>query len=378
MFLTRHYIHRQMRRQPRRPLTELRVEMVKRILLINSTALGDLVFSTPAIRGLKEHFPHWELDLLVQPGLKILMENDPNIHTCWTFPGRNLELLSLARDLQARRYDLVIILHGNDPEVSLLAWLSGSPFLIGSGKSPLSFSYSHAVPPAAPAEHAIERRLNFVRPLGVEVEDKQMAISLPPASKDEASNILTEHFGGPPPMLMALHPGGSEPYKHWPLASFVSLGEYLTQTYQAQFLIISSASEQTLAQTLADQIGAPALVTGGRYNLLTVAALLSQCRLFLGNDSGPLHLALAVQTPSIGLLGADDPLRIGPYQVEWGACLFKKAACPRNPCITKRCPQALCLEAILPADVIRLIQAWWEPKFLSTLKKGAAHAGKSV
>ena len=377
MFLTRHYIRRQMRRQPRRPLKELRVETVNRVLLINSTALGDLVFSTPAIRGLKERFPHWELDILVQPGLKVLMEHDPKLHTCWTFPGRHLQLLSLARDLRARHYDLVIILHGNDPEVSLLAWLSDSPFLIGSGKSPLSFSYSHAVPPGDPLEHAIERRLNFVRPLGVEVEDKRMAIFLPPAIKAKAAKILTEHFGGPPAMLMALHPGGSEPYKHWPLPSFVSMGEYLKQTYQAQFLIISSANEQSLAQTLADQIGAPALVTGGRYNLLTVAALLNQCRFFLGNDSGPLHLALAVQTPSIGLLGADNPHRIGPYQVEWGACLFNQEACPRNPCVTKRCPQTLCLEAIQPADVIRLMQEWWEPKFLSTLKKGVAYAGKS-
>ena len=61
--------------------------------------------------------------------------------------------------------------------------------------------------------------------------------------------------------------------------------------------------------------------------------------LLSGNDSGPLHLALALQTPSIGLLGADDPHRIGPYQVDWGAFMFNQEACLRNPCLTKRCPQ---------------------------------------
>ena len=118
----------------------------------------------------------------------------------------------------------MIILHGNDPEASLLAWLSDSPFLIGSSKSPLSFAYSYGVPSGDPLEHAIERRLNFVRPLGVEVDDKRMAIFLPAAIKEEAAKILTEHFGGLPTMLMALHPGGSEPYKHWPLPNFVILG----------------------------------------------------------------------------------------------------------------------------------------------------------
>ncbi len=284
----------------------------------------------------------------------------------------------MARDLRARHYDLVIILHGNDPEVSLLAWLADSPYLIGSEKSPLSFSYSHQVASGGPFEHAIERRLNFVRPLGVEVQDKRMEILLPLAVKKEAARILAEHFGGTSPILAALHPGGSEPYKHWPLEYFVTLGKFLHQTYQAHLLMISSKSEQSLAETLADRIAAPALVTGGRYNLLTVAALLSQCHLLVGNDSGPVHLGLALQTPSIGLLGADDPRRIGPYQVDWGACLFNEEACHRNPCITKRCPRALCLEAILPEEVIRLIRDWWEPKFLPTLKRGSAHGGKSA
>jgi ADP-heptose:LPS heptosyltransferase len=357
-----------MRTRPRRSWQEIRTDKIKRVLLINSTALGDLVFSTPAIRGLKKSFPHWELDILVQPGLRALIEPDPHLTYCWSFPGRSLRLWSLGRNLRARHYDLVIILHGNDPEVSLLAWLSHSPFVIGSSKSPLSFSYSYAVPPGDLSEHAIERRLNFVRPLGVEGEEKRLAVFLPEEKKAEAADILAEHFGGPPAMLMALHPGGSGSYKHWPLRYFVCLGEFLKETYQSQFLIISSANERALAQTLAEGIGAPALVTGGRYNLLTVAALLQQCRLFVGNDSGPLHLALALGIPSIGLLGADDPRRIGPYQVEWGAFLYKAEACPRLPCSTKRCPQPLCLEAIGPAEVIHLVQDWWEPRYLPAIK----------
>jgi ADP-heptose:LPS heptosyltransferase len=377
LFLTRQYLRRQMRYRPRRSLSELKVDRVKRVLLINSTALGDLLFSTPAIRGLKERFPPWDLDILVHAGLETLVQHDPHLAHCWSFTGRNLGLLQLARDLRARHYNLVIILHGNDPEASLLAWLTGSPFLIGSARSPLSFAYSYSVPPGGLFEHAIERRLNFVRPLGVEVHDKRMEIFLPAVAKEEAAHILTKHFGSPPARLMALHPGGSAPYKHWPVENFVALGKFLKQAYQAQFLMISSASERSLAKTLADQINAPALVTGGGYNLLTVAALLSQCHLFVGNDSGPLHLALALQIPSIGLLGADDPHRIGPYQVDWGAWVFKEEACQRNPCLTKSCPRSLCLEDIQPEEVIRLIREWWELKYLPDLQTSRAYGRKS-
>jgi ADP-heptose:LPS heptosyltransferase len=364
MFLTKHYLRRQVRLRPRASLSQLNVASVQRVLLINSTALGDLLFSTPAIRSLKETFPAWGLDILINPGLKSLVQDDPKLAHCWPFPGRNLQLLKLARKLRDRQYDLVIILHGNDPEVSLLAWLTGSPYIIGSGKSPLSFAYTYAVPPGGPEEHAIDRRLNFVRPFGVEVANKRMELFLPVQVKAEAARTLAEYFGGPPSRLMALHPGGSESYKHWPLDNFVALGKFLHEAYQAQFVIISSGAERHLAQTLADGLGVPALVTGGRYNLVTVAAFLSQCHLFVGNDSGPLHLALALQVPCIGLLGADSPQRIGPYQVDWGISVFKGEACHRNPCLTKRCSRTICLEAIHPEEVIRLIQQWWEPKFL--------------
>jgi ADP-heptose:LPS heptosyltransferase len=364
LFLTRHFIRRQLHCRPPQPWSDLKVDTVKRVLLINSTALGDLLFSTPAIRALKEYFPAWELDILVQPGLRPLLQHDPHIRHSWIFPGRGLRLLRLARQLRQRNYNLVIILHGNDPEASLLAWLSGSPYIIGSSKSPFSFAYSYGVSSGGPYEHAIEKRLNFVRPLGVKVTDTRMTIFLPEDVKKQADEILAKHFGSRPTMLAALHPGGSASYKHWPPDNFVALGKFLQQTYNAKFLFISTAAERNLSQQLAAQIEAPALVTGGQYNLLTVAALLSRCHLFVGNDSGPLHLAIALQIPSIGILGADDPQRIGPYQVEWGSFAFRKGACLRNPCLTKRCRQPHCLEAILPREVSQLIQEWWEPKFM--------------
>jgi ADP-heptose:LPS heptosyltransferase len=105
-------------------------------------------------------------------------------------------------------------------------------------------------------------------------------------------------------------------------------------------------------------------VTGGRYPLLTAAALLSHCRLLVANDSGPLHLGLALGVPTIALIGADDPRRVGPYQVEWGAALHKREeVCHLEPCLLKQCAKNLCLEAIAVADVGEIIKTWWEPRY---------------
>lgn len=333
--------------------------------MISNTALGDTLFSTPAIRALKERYPAWELEILAHRVFGALLTHNPHVAKVWTYPGRNRRLLALARQLRQRSYDLVIILHGNDPEATLLAYFSGAPYIIGSARSPLSFVYSATVAFTDPDEHAIERRLDYVRLLDANTIDKRMDLFLPPAETERAAAILTENFGGIPPLLLALHPTGSDPYKWWPKASFIELGNFLYESYHAPLLIISGAGDREQAEAIAAQITGPTLVTGGRFPLLTVAALLSYCRLLVANDSGPLHMGLALGVPTIGLLGADAPRRVGPHAVEWGVALHKREeVCNLQPCLLKKCPENRCLTAITVSELIKLIKDWWEPLFL--------------
>jgi len=365
MKMARLYLTRRVRRRPPRPLGDLDLGQVRRVLLISNTALGDTLFSTPAIRALKERFPAWELEVLAHRVFGAILAHNPHVGRIYTYPGRNRRLLTLARDLRRRDYDLAIILHGNDPEATLLAHLTGSPFIIGSAASPLAFAYSARLSPAGPYEHAIERRLNYVRLLGADTPDKRMDLFLPPGETGRAAAILRENFGSVPPGLMALHATGSDPYKWWPATSFVELGNFLYESYRAPLLIISGKGDRAPAEAIAAGLGGPSLVTGGRFPLLTVAALLSHCRLLVANDSGPLHLGLALGVPTIGLLGADDPRRVGPYGVDWGLALHKREkVCRREPCLLKKCPQNLCMEAIAVADVAEMIRIWWEPRWL--------------
>jgi ADP-heptose:LPS heptosyltransferase len=368
MKLAHAYLARRVGPRPPRLLSDLDLGAVRRVLLISNTALGDTLFSTPAIRALKERFPAWELEVLAHRVFGVLLAHNPHVAKIWIYPGRNRRLLTLAQNLRSRAYDLVIILHGNDPEATLLAHLTGSRFIIGSAGSPLAFAYSAIVAPGGLFEHAIERRLNFVRLLGADTEDKRMDLFLPPEESEQAAIILTENFGAAPPRLLAFHPTGSDPYKWWPAASFVELGNFLSDSYKAPLLIISGKSDRPHAEAIAARIKGPTLVTGGRFPLLTVAALLSQCRLLVANDSGPLHMGLALGVPTIGLLGADDPRRVGPYGVDWGVALHKREeVCTQEPCRLKKCPRNICLEAIEVSDVVDLIKEWWESRFFNEM-----------
>ncbi|MCX5893778.1 MAG: glycosyltransferase family 9 protein [Deltaproteobacteria bacterium] len=364
--LSSQYLRRRVRRRPPRPLTALDPAQVRRVLLISSTALGDTMFSTPAIRALKQRFPNWELEVLGHRVFGTLLAHNPYISRLWAYPGRNRRLLRLVRELRGRRYDLVIILHGNDPEATVVAHLTGAPYIIGSAGSPLAFAYAARVePPTDPFAHAIERRLDYVRLLGADTADKRMDLFLTPEEMAAAEDILSRHFGVPPPLLLALHPTGSDPYKWWPAENFIELGNFLAATYQAPLLIISGSPDRDAAEAIAARIKGESLVTGGRFSLRTVAALLSHCRLLVANDSGPLHMGLALKVPTLALIGADHPRRIGPYQVDWGVSLHKREeVCDLEPCLLKKCPENRCLTAIEVSEVVKLIKAWWEPRFL--------------
>jgi ADP-heptose:LPS heptosyltransferase len=196
-----------------------------------------------------------------------------------------------------------------------------------------------------------------------------MDLFLTPEEIAAAEAILAAHFGGRPPLLLALHPTGSDPYKWWPADNFAEVGNFLAKTYRAPLLIISGAKDRGAAEAIAARIHGPSLVTGGRFSLRTVAALLSRCRLLLANDSGPLHMGLALKVPTLALIGADHPARIGPYEVEWGAALHQReAVCALEPCLLKKCPEPRCLAAIQASQVIALIKEWWEPRFLRSEK----------
>jgi ADP-heptose:LPS heptosyltransferase len=362
------YLRRQVRRRLPRRLADLDPAQVRRVLLISATALGDTLFSTPAIRALKERYPDWQLEVLGHRVFSSILAQNPHVARLWAYPGRNRWLLWLLRDLRGRRYDLVIILHGNDPEATMLAYFTGAPFILGSAGSPLAFAYAAAVkPPADPLTHAIERRLDYVRLLGADTADKRMDLGLKPEEIAEAEAIIAAHFGEMPRLLLAFHPTGSDPYKWWPADSFAELGNFLAKTYQARLLLISGAKDRQVAAAIAAHLKAPSLVTGGRFSLRTVAALLSHCRLLVANDSGPLHLGLALGVPTIALIGADHPARIGPYGVDWGVALHKREeVCALEPCLLKKCPENRCLTAIEVSEVVKLIKEWWEPKFLSS------------
>jgi len=361
------YLKRQARKKGIRPFEPAFMEKVKRILLMTTTAIGDTLFSTPAVRAVKECFPDKEVHVLCHGRTQLLLKENPYIDQLLLYHGKRKGVKPLIKNLRSRKYDLVVILHSNDPEAVPLAWATGAPHIIGPGTSKFAYMFSRSLFCHEENRHAIERRLDLVRVIGADTEDKSMNLFLPDHWQEKSQRILDKKWTDPMGPLIGIHPTGSGAYKWWPAEYFSALLRELSKTCQARFLILSTPKEAAAARAIAGNLEKETLVIQGEYDLLESAALMKQCALMIANDSGPLHMSLALGIPTLALIGADSPLRIGPYQVPNSNYLYRKEeVCPEERCLNQKCRDNRCLQAITPEEVLKVIderfKKWLRPE----------------
>jgi ADP-heptose:LPS heptosyltransferase len=344
--------------RPPRRFTLSAMEGVRRVLLMSTTAIGDTLFSTPAIRAMKETYPEKEVHVLCHRRQALLLQENPYIDRLFFYRGKARGMLSLVRSLREQHYDLVIILHSNDPEAVPIAWATRAPYLIGSGTSRFAAFLSQGIVCRDENRHAIERRLDLVRAAGADTADRGMDFHLPVGWEPKVRGVLNDYWGSGVQPLIGLHPTGSGSYKWWPADYFVDLGNRLFDRYGCRFILFSSKAEAPAARAIASRLKAPVLTTEGRFDLALTGGLIRSCSLFIANDSGPLHMALALRVPTLALIGADSPRRIGPYQAGNSVSLYKKEeVCDLPRCLNEKCGDNRCLKRIRPEEVLQVIEA---------------------
>ena len=351
------FLKRQARKRGVQPFDPSAMAGIQRILLMTTTAIGDTMLSTPAIRAVRETYPEKELHVLCHIRNHLLLKENPYINRCLFYQGKHQGVGPLVRQLRSQGYDLVVILHSNDPEAVPLAWVTGAPYIIGPGTSRFAYLLSQKVVCQEETRHAIERRLDFVRVAGADTPNKTMDLFLPPSWEEGSRRILEKKWPTRDRPLIGIHATGSGSYKWWPGAYFAVVLRELSERYRARFILFGSRREATAARAVAENLEEETLLVQGEYDLLETAGLMKQCTLMIANDSGPLHMALALGVPTVALIGADSPLRIGPYEVPKSAYLYRKEeVCREVRCLNEKCRDNRCLKAIRPEEVLKVIE----------------------
>lgn len=281
------------------------------ILVIKWGALGDLIAATTAVRALREAYPASIITLLSNSLMKEVCPPgtlaDDLIPTDGQ-PGGIGGQFSLVAALRKRRFDLAINLRWESERCAVLAWLSGAPYRAGSGPRALRFLYNVRAPLVPGRRHEFHRHLDIIEPLGVRPARVLPFVHRSAADEDFAKEFFSVH-ALKKSSTVGLQPGASRLSKAWPVERYAELSRRLSEEMNVRIVVTWGPGEQWLAQQVARQSGA---LISPPTSIGRLAAIIGSCGLFVCNYSGPMNVAMAVETPMVAL-GSTSQEDWGPY-----------------------------------------------------------------
>jgi ADP-heptose:LPS heptosyltransferase len=328
-------------------------------------AVGDVVRTLPAASALRHAWPDARLAWLVEPPSASVVRAQPWVDEVIVFPRPRLShalrrgrLLSLARglaevraELHARRFDLVVDFH-SIVKSGLLARATGSPLRVGYappyGREGAWLFASHRARLHPRRASRFERNLALVRCLGLDPQPLPRPLALDPGRVRRLAEAL-----GPGPAPVVLHPGTSDatPHKRYPAARFATVARALAEDPGVPCLVTAGPArdDRSAAEAVVSASGGAARPAPATADLGELAALLSLARLYVGGDSGPLHVASLVGTPVVQILGPTDPLENEPWSGTPARTVRVPVAC--SPC-RRGCAAATCMRVVPPEAVV--------------------------
>jgi ADP-heptose:LPS heptosyltransferase len=309
------WARRHVKRFPPKEFTPLPADTTARILVVNTTGIGDTIFCTAAIADLRESFPNATIDMFVDRRRVTLVENNPRIDKLLVYPGKYKRVRHTIRDIQARKHDVAVIQHANDPDIVPMVAASKPGAIVGFADDTFNFLYSVAVPKPdrADGHHTIDGRLALTRAIGAAGTHWHTELYLDEGDRAQAAEFLDE-LGVAQGVAVALNLGGSLPSKRWPVTHWCALARILASK-GLPCVFVGGPQEQLLAEMVREHLPETENIhfAVGELPFNSTAALVRKCRALVSGDTGMLHAVLALNVPTVALFGPDDPNWTGPH-----------------------------------------------------------------
>ena len=342
-----------------------------KILLVRLREIGDVVFTTPAVRAIRRRFPDARITYLVEPAAAAVVQPNDHIDDLIIAPrprgfGRLTHELALVRRLRSSKFDLAVDFHGG-PRASLLTWLSGAPRRIGYTIAGRSWMYTTRIerPRELRARHSVENQWDLLGALDIAPPDRAAdAVEMPvdrAAEADLAARLAGAGVAAGD-RLIVMHVSAGNPFRRWPTESFAAVAAALIERDPSRSVVVTSGpSDREAALRVTDQARALAgerrdrVLSCGEFSLTELRALVDRAALFIGGDSGPMHIAATSRVPIVGIYGPTLPARSAPWRAaELRAEAVETPGLPCRPCDQRTCLPGdfRCLTRIEPQQVI--------------------------
>jgi ADP-heptose:LPS heptosyltransferase len=346
-----------------------------RVLLIRLRLIGDVVLSTPVIRALRRVFPDATLTYLVERDAAAVVAGNRDLDRIIVVERtrglrRVLDDVKLAWQLRRDRYDVVIDMHGG-PRSSWLTLTTGAPQRIGYDMPGRQWMYTRTIPRARELRprHSVLNQWDLLEGIegwpGEAADPARDAVAMPVDPDADRRIVARLRAAGVAPghQLIVLHVSASNPFRRWPEPAFAEVVASLISQSPDRRVILSSGPSDRLA---ADRIVAAArallpdaaraqVIDFGEFDLAELRALVERSGLFIGGDTGPLHVAATTTTPVVAIYGPTLPARSTPWRdPSIPSESIEIAGLPCRPCDQRVCAPGdyRCLTAIKPADVV--------------------------
>ncbi len=336
----------------------------RHILVIKLRATGDVVLATPVIENLKRRFPRARLSFLAEEASADVLRWNPLLDELIVLPLRRWgsqgirgswrEQARFYRNLRQRRFDLVFDLFGN-PRSALLTWLTGAPDRVGFAFRMRRHAYTTVVTPSGRPGHEVRFHLEALEALDIPVAVDRPRVAIPGTANKKADAWLREHARDARAVI-GLNPGGGWAIKRWPPEFFGRLADALIDEYGVHVLILRGPGEDGLvARVTAAMRNRPLVLP--ETTLAELGAYLERCGLLVSNDSAPMHMAAALNVPTVGIFGPTDPRAQGPWGDGHGVVRKESVDC--LGCNRTRCPIGnICMTTLEPGELLEKIRAY--------------------
>jgi lipopolysaccharide heptosyltransferase I len=325
----------------------------RRIGLVKPSALGDIVHALPVLGALRQRFPAASITWVVNRAYATLLQGHPHLDNVLAFDrtaarGGWLEGLrafaDILRAVRSARFDLVIDLQGL-LRTGIMTLASGARWRLGlsSAREGARFCYNHVLTPrdGRPelSMHAVDRYWLAAQALGVGDEPKCFSLPIPADASAWATQRLRDL---PRPWLMT-NVGTRWETKRWPTSSFAELATRAHQHFGASLILVGGPEESPLARQVCAGFAGPACDLTGQTTLPQLVAVLEKADVVVSNDSGPLHLAVALGRPVVAPFTCTSPQRTGPYG-QPGSAVLTGVDCAAS--FLKRCSRLDCMKEL--------------------------------
>ena len=287
---------------------------MKNVLIIKLRYIGDVLLATPTVRSIKAARPDVRVTMMVNRGTEDLLFGNQDLDEIIVLDkGSLLAQGQFIAGLRHRQFDTVIDLTDGDRS-AFLSWVSGAPVRIGFNDEQRwrGRYYTQMVPSVPGAQHRIERDLEVLKPLGIQAGSKDPQLWLTPEDEKSADELLDQHGVRQSQSIVILQPGARYWFKAWPSDRYAELADRLTSQYDCQVLVGGSNQDVDLAQQIRQTAKSKPIIVAGRTTIKQFAAIAKKSALFVGSDSGAMHMASAVGTPVVALFGPSNPREWGP------------------------------------------------------------------